>query len=52
MTGEYLKSLEMAYNTKVLFGAASRTFPWGVTGGGSRSYPRRDPHTIRQPWRS
>ena len=46
---EYLKSVEMAYNTKVLFGEAA-DLPLGcVTGGASGSYPGGGTHnTIRQ----
>lgn len=46
---EYLKSVEMAYNTKVLFGEAADLPLGGVTGGASGSYPGGGTHnTIRQ----
>ena len=46
---EYLKSVEMAYNTKVLFGEAADLPLGGVTGGVSGSYPGGGTHnTIRQ----
>ncbi len=46
---EYLKSVEMAYNTKVLFGEAADLPLGGVTGGFSGSYPGGGTHnTIRQ----
>ena len=46
---EYLKSVEMAYNTKVLFGEAADLPLGGVTSGVSGSYPGGGTHnTIRQ----
>ena len=46
---EYLKSVEMAYNTKILFGEAADLPLGGVTGGASGSYPGGGTHnTIRQ----
>lgn len=46
---DYLKSVEMAYNTKVLFGEAADLPLGGVTGGASGSYPGGGTHnTIRQ----
>lgn len=46
---EYLRSVEMAYNTKVLFGEAADLPMGGVTGGASGSYPGGGTHNaIRQ----
>ena len=46
---DYLKSVEMAYNTKILFGEAADLPLGGVTGGASGSYPGGGTHnTIRQ----
>ena len=46
---EYLKSVEMAYNTKILFGEAADLPLGGVTGGASGSYPGGGTHNaIRQ----
>ena len=46
---EYLKSVEMAYNTKLLFGEVADLPLGGVTGGASGSYPGGGIHNaIRQ----
>lgn len=46
---DYLKSVEMAYNTKILFGEAADLPLGGVTGGATGSYPGGGTHnTIRQ----
>lgn len=46
---EYLKSVEMAYNTKVFFGESADLPLGGITGGASGSYPGGGTHNaIRQ----
>lgn len=46
---DYLKSVEMAYNTKVFFGETTELPMGGISGGGSGSYPGGGTHnTIRQ----
>lgn len=46
---EYLKSVEMAYNTKILFGEAADLPLGGISGGASGSYPGGGTHNaIRQ----
>ena len=46
---EFLKSVEMAYNTKVLFGETEDLPMGGVSGGASGAYPGGGTHnTIRQ----
>lgn len=41
---EYLKSVEMAYNTKVFFGESADLPLGGITGGASGSYPGGSTH--------
>ena len=49
---EYLKSVEMAYNTKVFFGESADLPLGGITGGASGSYPGGGTHNAARLWRS